>query len=228
MRERGDLQVLHEPFMYDYYIGGDRDKFTGFAPEAGHPTTYDGIKAMIREQAATAPVFLKDMAYYVVDRLPHDTDFAGQMTHAFLLRDPTEAALSYAKRDPDFSRTELGHEAQHRLYHALVSLGQTPVVITADQLRADPEATLGRYWAQVGLNFSAHAFTWDDRVPDGWQSVKGWHGEVLQSGMIRKPEPSDTAARLAELDADFSDYVAHHMPFYTELRDIAEAQAHQK
>jgi hypothetical protein len=228
MRERGDLKVLHEPFMYHHYLTSTDRLFPDFTPEPGHPVTYEDIRGMILEKAQAGPVFFKDMAYYLVDTLPRDTEFSAKMAHAFLVRDPAEAALSYAKRDPDFTRTELGHEAQYRLYHALVSLGQTPVVITADQLRTDPEATLGRYWAQAGLDFAAHAFAWDDRVPDGWQSVKGWHGEVLQSGMIRKPEHSDTAARLAELDAHFSDYVAHHTPFYSDLRDIAEAQAHQK
>ena len=194
-------------------------------PNRGHPATYRDIRAMILDKAQSGPVFFKDMAYYVAGTLPQDTNFANQITHAFLVRDPAEAAVSYAKRDPDFTRTELGHAAQHRLYHALVALEQRPLVITADQLRADPETTLARYWSHVGLDFAAHAFTWDDRVPDGWQSVKGWHSEVLQSGTIHQPQNGETAAKLA---AHLSGYVTHHAPFYAELRDIAEAQAHQK
>ena len=228
MRERGDLQVLHEPFMYHYYLTSTDRLFPDFTPEPDHPSAYRDICAMIRDKAQAGPVFFKDMAYYLVDVLPQDAGFAGQMTHAFLLRDPVEAAVSYARRDPGFTCTELGHEAQHRLYHALVALGHTPLVVTADQLREDPETTLRRYWTHTGLNFAAHAFAWDDRVPESWQSVKEWHSEVLQSGTIRKPEPNDAATRLAELDAHFSDYAAHHAPFYAEMRDIAQTQAHQK
>ncbi|WP_371226978.1 sulfotransferase family protein [Roseovarius sp. 2305UL8-3] len=228
MRERGDLAVLHEPFMYHHYLTTTDRLFPDFEPEPGHPTTYDSIRAMIRDTAQTGPVFFKDMAYYVDEALPQDAEFAGQMTHAFLLRDPVEAALSYARRDPEFTRTELGHEAQHRLYHALVALGQTPLVLTADQLRHDPEATLRRYWAHVRLPYIADAFEWDDRVPKDWKSVEGWHSEVLQSGAIQKPEQTDTAAQLAALGAPYTDYAAHHTPFYAEMQDIAETQAHQK
>lgn len=228
MRERGDLDVLHEPFMYHHYLTATERLFPDFVPEPGHPATYDEIRAMICDRARTGPVFFKDMAYYVVDVLPGDREFAARMTHAFLVRDPAEAALSYARRDPAFTRTELGLESQHRLYQALLEQGARPLVVTADQLRTDPEATLRRYWAHIGLDFAAHAFDWDDRVPEGWEAVKDWHSEVLQSGAIQRPPSTGAAADLAALGPPYTDHAAHHMPFYQRLRDIAEAQAHQK
>ena len=228
MRERGDATALHEPFMYPHYLTAEGRLFPDFKPEPGHPTTYEGVREMIREQARAGPVFFKDMAYYVIDALPGDPDFASETTHAFLIRDPAEAALSYARRDPGFTRAELGHEAQHRLYRALRALGCAPLVLTADQLRAEPETTMRRYWSHIGLADAPHAFAWDDRVPDGWEAVKGWHREVLESGAIRKPAPSDAAAELAALGGPYADYAAHHAPFYRALRDIAERQAHQK
>ncbi len=228
MRERGDVAVLHEPFMYHHYLTTSDRLFPDFTPEPDHPATYADIRAMIRETAKAGPVFFKDMAYYVVDALPRDESFAGEITHAFLLRDPAEAALSYARRDPEFTRTELGHEAQHWLYHALVKLGHRPLVLTADQLRNDTEGTLRRYWAHIGLEYADHAFSWDDKVPDGWESVQGWHSEVLQSGEIRKSKGTNASAQLAKLGAPYSEHAAHHAPFYAEMRDIAEAQAHQK
>ncbi len=228
MRERGDLDVLHEPFMYHYYLTTKDRLFPDFTPEPEHPRTYAEISAFIRARADKCPVFFKDMAYYVVDLLSSDAGFAEQLSHAFLLRDPTEAALSYARLDPGFTLTELGHEAQHRLYHALLAMGQTPMVFTADQLRNDPEATLRRYWRHVGLDFAGHAFEWDTQVPEGWQAVAGWHQEVLQSGAIRRPQRADTRAQLRDLGAPYTGYVAHHMPYYAEMVEIAKAQAHQK
>ena len=229
-RERGDLTVLHEPFMYHHYLTTKDRLFPGFTPEPGHPATYEDIRAMIRGKAETAPVFFKDMAYYIVKTLALDITFADEMTHAFLVRDPVEAALSYAKRDPDFSLLELGHESQYRLYSALIKAGHDPLVMTADQLRCDPRAAVSRYWAHVGLPFLKHAFTWDDRVPEGWESVQSWHSTVLQSGAIQAPKASamETQAKLDALGAPFTGYAAHHLPFYTRLREIAETQAHQK
>ncbi len=228
MRERGDLSVLHEPFMYHHYLTTKDRLFPGFTPEPGHPVTYDEIRAMIRKTAQGGLVFFKDMAYYVADRLPRDAGFAGEMTHAFLVRNPIEAALSYAKRDPEFTQLELGHEAQCRLYSALTELGHSPLVITADQLRNDPQTTLRRYWAHVGLTFLDHAFTWNDAVPDGWGSVQSWHTEVLQSGAIKAPEAVDLQAELHQLGEPYTDIAAHHVPFYERMCEIAESQAHQK
>jgi hypothetical protein len=228
MRERGDLSVLHEPFMYHHYLTTKDRLFPGFDPEPGHPTTYDEIRAKIRTMAAEGSVFFKDMAYYVADILPEDPAFANQMSHTFLVRDPVEAALSYAKRDPEFTRLELGHEAQHRLYSALVAMGHDPLIITADQLRRDPQATLSRYWAYVGLPYLEHALTWDSRVPDDWQSVQSWHSEALQSGAIKAPEATNAQAELDALGAPYTDHARHHLPFYARLSEVAETQAHQK
>ncbi len=114
-RERGDLNVLHEPFMYHHYLTRSDGLFPDFTPEPGHPTTYGDIRQMILDQSVTQPVFFKDMAYYIDADLPGDPAFMDAMTHAFLIRDPAEAALSYQKRDPEFTQTELGHEAQYSL-----------------------------------------------------------------------------------------------------------------
>ncbi len=225
MRARGDLEVLHEPFMYHYYLNRTERLFPDFAPEPDHPQTYADIRDMIVARADVKPLFFKDMAYYVVNDMPQDHGFAALMSHAFLVRDPAEAALSYQRRDPGFTSTELGIEAQHRLYHALRDQGHEPLVMTADQLRDDPRETLKRYWDHIGLPFMAHAFEWDDAVPEGWQSVVGWHGEVLKRGAIQRQDDNrDADAELAALGAPYTDYEAFHRPFYTELSEIAARQ----
>jgi len=226
MRARGDLTVLHEPFMYHYYLHRSERLFPDFDPDPDHPQSYADIRADILSKAEHGPVFFKDMAYYVAEDLPGDRPFLAAMTHAFLVRDPTEAILSYHKRDPDFTSVELGIEAQARLHDALAEAGQSPLVLTADQLRHDPTGTLRRYWHHVGLPYAEHAFSWDDSVPEGWESVVGWHGDVLRHGEIRKPEKArDIHADLAALGAPLTDYERHHRPFYEHLAQIADRQA---
>ena len=224
MRERGDLQVLHEPFMYDYYISGDREKFAGFAPEADHPVTYGGIRDMIRKKAVRGPVFLKDMGYYVVDTLPRDPGFARQMTHAFLVRDPAEAVISYAKRQRDFTCEEVGLETLWHLYSRLRDQGCTCHVLSSARIRSGPAAAMAAYWAAIGLPDCPAALRWDGSVPDGWRSVETWHREVLETRAILPPDQGrDVEAELAALGTPFTDYVAHHRPFH----DLLLA-AHQK
>lgn len=135
MRERGDLAVLHEPFMYHHYLTQSDRMFPHFRSEPGHPQTYADIRAHILETAKQAPVFFKDMAYYVANDLPADIAVMSEVTHASLVRDPAEEALPYQKRDPAFTQAELGHEAQHRLYSVLTAAGHKPLVVTADQVR---------------------------------------------------------------------------------------------
>lgn len=226
MRERGDLEVFHEPFMYDYYVGGDRAKFTGFEPEAGHPTTYEGIRDLVRAKAAWHPVFIKDMAYYVVDKLPADPDFARETFHAFLVRDPAQSILSYVKRQKDFSLEEVGVEAQWTLFERLTALGCQTHILLADDIRRDPKGAMTTYWKAARLPDRPHALSWDASVPKGWRSVETWHREVLQTRSITPPDDArDYATELSALGAPHTEFEAHHRPFYNKL---VKAARHQK
>jgi hypothetical protein len=63
MRARGDLECLHEPFMYDYYINRSTRQLPNFDAIEDHPRSYDAIRDMILEKAERGPVFFKDMSY---------------------------------------------------------------------------------------------------------------------------------------------------------------------
>ena len=225
MRERGDLDVLHEPFMYDYYLNRAPRRFPDFRPDPDHPADYADTRQMILRRAEGGPVFFKDMAYYVLDTLPDDAEFRDAITHAFLVRHPAESILSYARKDPGFASVELGIEAEWVLYQTLREAGYAPLVILSDDLRRDPEAVMRAYGAHVGLRNRPEALSWDRQVPSDWEAVQAWHGEVLASGQIRPPErEGDPVAEVAALGAPYTDYLDHHLTFYEILRDVAEAQ----
>ena len=226
MRERGDLDVLHEPFLYEFYLNQSTGLFPDFEPDADHPRTYDDIRRMILARSEVQTLFIKEMAFYALIHLRQDPAFLARMTHCFLIRDPVESILSYYHRDPDFSLFEVGIEAQHQLYQTLRTAGISPLVITSDDLRADPQATLRRYWSHVGLADAPHAFEWDNKVPKGWEAVKGWHRDTLNSGAIKKAASTrDYRAELAALGAPFTTYDSHHRPFYDALKEIADRQS---
>lgn len=217
MQERGDLDIPHEPFMYHYYLGSGRD-FPGFAPVPGHPTDYAGIREMIRARSAKGPVFFKDMAYYVAEELAGDLGFAREMTHVFLVRDPVESVLSYAKKQADFTCEEVGVEGQWRLYQTLVAAGCDPLVVRSEAIRENPAREMARIWAHQGLPDAPQALSWEAGVPESWAHVAHWHPEVTSSGGIKPPEAGrDLAAELAALGAPYTEYVAHHRPFYERL-----------
>ncbi|MEM1149727.1 MAG: hypothetical protein AAF674_17060 [Pseudomonadota bacterium] len=73
------------------------------------------------------------------------------------------------------------------------------------------------------------AFDWDDRVFEGWGSVRDWHNKVLASGAIRTPSDADAAVDLAtRANMLWKEQLAQNMLFYEAMRDIAHTQAHQK
>ena len=226
MRERGDCRCFHEPFIYDYYVHRAVRKLPLFDIDPDQPASYAEIRDLLLAAAEQETVFFKDMSYYIVPAILEDPDFAGRITHSFLIRDPMKSILSYYKLDPDMSCEEIGLEAQWRQAEWMqANFGQTPLVIEAEAVQRAPRAMMAAYWARLGLSPADHAFDWDDgETPKDWGQVAGWHGKVSGSQGIMAPSPEEEAARLAAFEAAaqeapvLRDHLAHHQVFYEKLR----------
>lgn len=223
MRERGDLDCAHEPFMYDYYVHRQVRVMPHFDVQPGHPTDYTGIRDMLLARAAKQPVFIKDMSYYVWPQLVDDNAIAPHLVNMFLIRDPMASIASYHKLDPGLSLEEVGVEAQWHHYQALVARGETPPVVDAASVRADTRGIIASLWKQVGLPHIEAAFDWSDETPKDWQQVGEWHGTASATSGI-KPLRDDTSQRVVDrFDAaatcapHLRDYLDHHLPFYEKL-----------
>ena len=229
MRERGDCTCFHEPFLHHYYIDRAVRELPHYDIDPGTPTTYGDIRDMLLAAADEGAVFIKDMSYYIVPTLLDDPEFAGRVTHSFLIRNPVKSILSHYKLDPEVTLEEIGLEAQWRHVAWLIeTTGETPVVLEAERVQRDAQGMISAYWRRVGLAPAADAFEWSTKdVPDDWQQVAGWHESVSESGAIRDYSAEEAAARRAEFEAtaaaapQLSAYLDHHMPFYEKLRDLA-------
>ncbi len=228
MRARGDLECLHEPFMYDYYINRSTKEMPHFDAMDDHPRSYEAIRDMILARAERSPVFFKDMSYYVMPHILEDEDFFARLTHSFLIRDPRAAILSYAKLDPDMLLEEIGLEAQWQHAEAVQQrTGKPPVVVSSEAVQADPEGQMRRYWQALGLSDKPQALHWNDPAPADWQQVQGWHGEAMASSTIRPITAGQSARSAAEFTAlaarepRFAQYLAHHQPYYEQLLQLA-------
>jgi len=229
MRERGDLICAHEPFMYDYYAYRKVREMPYFEIEEDRPLAYPDIRDWLLAQAETAPVFFKDMSYYVVPQMLDDTAFMNRVTHTFLIRNPVASILSYHKLDPQVSSEEIGLEAQWKHYEHLKEHGTTPVVIEAEAVRNRPGDVIASYWSAVGLSYKAEAFDWNANEPEDWKQVDGWHQDVMGSQGI-KSMPDDEAERkqkqfdeACKTAPHLADLLAHHQPYYEKLRAVATA-----
>ena len=193
MRERGDFQCLHEPFLRYYYLQRTQKKLAHFDGADDQPETYHDTRELILKLALKGSVFAKDMSYYVIPELLEDIDFCSRIRHCFLIRHPRKSILSYNRLDPDFSCEEIGLNAQWQHYQGIEKLGlEKPVVIEAEAIQADTKNAMRQFWQALGLDFIDRAFAWSsDTTPPDWQYVEGWHQKVGESNGIRSISSED-------------------------------------
>lgn len=226
MRERGDFDCLHEPFLHYYYVERTAKGLPHFDSEHDHPTSYAATRDLILQHAESAPVFAKDMSYYVVPEILDDREFCQRVRHCFLIRNPLRSILSYYRLDAQVSLAEIGIEAQWRHFDGLRDLGiDNSLVIEAEAIQADSASAIGLFWQALGLDYRAQALSWEQgEIPPDWQYVQGWHGSVGASSGIRRDSTENKQAKRAEFDRlcqtvpRLEEYLQHHLPYYERLR----------
>ena len=219
MLERGDMATLHEPFLYLYYVHDARKHLPHLDVDPRRPTSYADIRSMILDRARSGPVFVKDMCYYVVDRIHDDVEFIRRITSTFLVRDPAQSIPSYHRLDPGVTLEEIGCEAQYRCFERFAEItGRTPIVIDAADLARDPAGTLRAYCRALDLPFMSEALEWNTGLPETWRDVSGWHADLAGSTRI-----SDTRSRSSKVPGPdaaphLRGFYEHHLPFYRRMR----------
>lgn len=184
---RADCAVVDEP-LYAYYLAA-----TGL----DHPGRADVLAAqstqwpVVVEGLTRGPVadgvtvqYQKHMTHHVLPDVPLAA-FDG-LRHAFLIRDPAEVVASYTRVRSDPTSAELGYERQAELYERFGG----PVLDAADVLR-DPERSLRRLCAALGLAFDPAMLGWNPgpRPTDGvWGRY--WYDAVWASTGFAAYRPS--------------------------------------
>ena len=176
--------------------------------------------------AGNGPVFAKDMSYYVMPEILEDHEFCSQIRHCFLIRHPLKSILSYFKLDPGLSLEEIGLEAQWLHYQGIENLGlEKPVVLEAEVIQSNTQATMRKFWESLGLEYRDRAFDWSkESTPQDWQYVKGWHANASTSAGIKSvtAEDEDKAKiefeKAAQQAPQLTTYLQHHLPSYQSLK----------
>jgi len=207
MRQRGDLDCLHEPFGEAWYQGED-PLWPRFKP--GDKTTpgltlgsvWDDIQA----RAERGPVFLKDFPHYINHMWT--PEFLGHFTHAFLIRDPAKTITSMYDKWPDFDEAEVGFPEQRALFDLLWALnGAPPPVIDSDDLLENPEGMTDAFCNAVGIPFLPDALSWEPGADTGdysWWDGGSFHQNLKDSKGLkpqkrRYVELADTPQRVQQV-----------------------------
>lgn len=214
MIQRGDFQVLHEPFSESFYFSADAasDRYTDVSerPLKDFQLVLDRIFKIAQRQ----PVFFKDMAYHMSGHA--EREILAHFESAFIIRDPAQALPSLHHLWPDFTLEETGYEQQYRLFKKVSEIkGAPPVVIDAKNLIGHPEQCVRAYCEAVGLAFMPQALQWESGERKEWKLWQKWHKDAAKSrGFERRRN-----RRYLSIDEDERLAGAYEVcrPFYEEM-----------
>lgn len=190
MRQRGDMDCLHEPFGEAWYQG--EDPYWPRFKEGEKTTpglTIESVWEDIQKRAQTTPVFLKDFPHYINHMWT--PEFLSHFSHAFLIRDPVKTITSMYDKWPDFDEAEVGFPEQRALFDLIWALnGTPPPVIDSDDLLEDPEEMTRAFCEAVGIPFLKEALTWEaggDPSAHSWWDGGSFHANLAKStGLARQ------------------------------------------
>lgn len=213
MIERGDHDVVDEPYSGAYYHGPQRvsERYPVSEPDA----TVAAITDDLNDRARRRPVFVKDMAYHPADQL--DRVMAEPWAWSFLIRDPRWSIPSMARVWPDLTADEAGFTAVDRAVDAVIAAGGQPLILDSDELCREPEHQVAAWCEAMGLMPDPTALSWTAGMREEWVRWPEWYGATSQSTGFAPPrggDPPPVAGRVAEL-------VEASVPVYERLRGWA-------
>ena len=200
---RADTTVVDEP-LYAYWLHR-----TG----APHPGREEIVRASPTDwrtvvDVLTGPVpgghaiwAQKHMTKHVLDEV--DLDWLDGFRHLFLIRDPAEVLVSFAKVQPEVDLAETGLPQQVRLFeHVVRTTGRVPPVVDARDVQTAPRPALQAVCQALDVPFDPAMLTWDagPRPTDGvW--ARYWYAAVERSTGFHphRPATDPVPARLAPL-----------------------------
>ncbi len=180
MRQRGDMECLHEPFGEAWYQGEDPlwPRATADSVRTAG-LTLDSVWEKLQGMAQAGPVFSKDFPHYIAHMWTED--MLRHFNHSFLIRDPAKTITSMFNKWPDFHLIETGFIEQRQLFDKLCDMyGEAPPVIDSDDLLEDPYAMVELYCNAVGIPFIKEALSWE---PGPRDEVSWWDGGSFHANL---------------------------------------------
>lgn len=178
--QRGDCRVVDEPFYAAYLAATGLDHPMRGAILASQPQDGAQVAADCARLPASGLIYQKHMVQHMVPGMP--LDWMAAATNVFLIRHPARIIASFAAKRDSPAPEELGVLATERLHDHARALGQTPVIVAAEDIRAAPEATLRALCAALDIPFEPAMLHWraGPRPEDGvW--APHWYGAIHAS-----------------------------------------------
>jgi hypothetical protein len=219
---RDDTVVLDEP-IYAFYL-----RETGI----DHPGREEVIAAYETDwrrvaDFVTGPIpgakrvwYQKHMAHHMLPQVDSQRLIdGGELTHAFLIRDPVEVITSYTKVHPHMTLAETGLPYQVDLFERVrAATGKTPPVVDAKDVLLDPRRTLSRLCEAIGIEFTEKMLSWPAGPhPQDGNWAPHWYEGVYRSTGFETYRPKNEAvpeklrAMAAEARGLYEELAAHKL-----------------
>jgi hypothetical protein len=211
MIERGDVAVLHEPFLA--LTQGEAVTLPAADGEGRAARSGAELVRQLAELSRQCPVFLKEVLDYHYDYVFGHPGELAWMTHVFLVRDPRPTISSHHAIKPTVTCPEIGYEWLWELFQLLRSAsGRPPLVIRSEDLLRDPAGEVREFCARVGLPFCEKALTWTPGDRPEWQRHRQWHLDAIRSSGFTAG--ANTYQATVDNDPVLRSFYDHHYPFY--------------
>jgi hypothetical protein len=205
---RADTLVVDEP-LYAHYLATTGIQHPGRDDViASQPVSWQVVAASLTGPmpAGVSVLYQKHMTHHMLPDIGRD--WLGDLTHAYLIRDPAHVVASYAKVREEPTLDDLGYPQQASLFREFPG----PVIDARDVL-LDPRGALQRLCAALGIGWDAAMLHW----PKGPQDTDGvwaphWYASVEASRCFA---PYD--ATPPEVPDALRPLVDAAMPYYQEL-----------
>lgn len=212
---RADCAVVDEPFYAAYLRATGLDHPMGDEIKSSMSSDAAEISETLRKPALEPHFYQKHMTHHMVGEVP--LDWMEAVTNVFLIRHPARVIASYAKKREAPTLADIGFLDQLRLHRHVQDMGQTPIVVDATDIRADPEGALRKLCAALGITWDAAMLSWPvgGNAADGvW--AKHWYGAVHRSTGFADPE-----IELPVLEPQYANTLAAALDIYDELKEKA-------
>jgi hypothetical protein len=190
--QRKDTIVMDEPF-YGFYLLYTGEKHPG-REEVIESTENDPNKIFQQIELNAHKkeiVFVKNMGHHL-----QGFDFTPILHYQniFLIRDPAQMLVSYAKIRALPTLNDIGLKFQFEVFKWLQSTGKQPLVLDGDELRKNPSLVLSQLCHKLGISFTESMLSWPagPLAEDGiW--AKYWYTNVHKSSCFLPPDKPTNA-----------------------------------
>lgn len=180
--ERGDIEILHEPFSDLYYGFDKKATAVSYAPQLDFEPSYTNIKKFILNQSNhSEKLFIKDMAYHGYQYLKNDFDWMKSFVPVFLIRHPEKSIPSNYKLNSAVTSEEIGYDSLYEVYQLYLKNKIQPLVIDAADFTSQPKKVLAKFCDYCNLEFDEKSLQWKKEAPKAWKTWEAWHKDAANA-----------------------------------------------